>query len=75
MFDTFFDAFASVLNFFFVITGESYGGACWTVVKVRINQLIFYRYPADEQWRPILTGVLLLILGVIMMMVAIPLGG
>ncbi len=27
MFDTFFDAFASVLNFFFVITGESYGGA------------------------------------------------
>lgn len=27
MFDSFFNAFASVLNFFFVITGESYGGA------------------------------------------------
>jgi YidC/Oxa1 family membrane protein insertase len=27
MFDTFFDAFADVLNFFFVLTGESYGGA------------------------------------------------
>lgn len=27
MFDPFFDAFASVLNFFFVITGQSYGGA------------------------------------------------
>lgn len=27
MFDAFFDAFANVLNFFFEITGESYGGA------------------------------------------------
>ena len=41
--------------------GDSYGGACWTVVKVRINQLLFYRYPPAEQWRPILTGVLLLL--------------
>jgi general L-amino acid transport system permease protein len=41
--------------------GQTYGGACWTVVKVRFNQLLFYRYPADQQWRPILTGALLLI--------------
>jgi len=44
-----------------VAWGDSYGGACWTVVKVRINQLLFYRYPAEQQWRPILTGVLLFV--------------
>jgi len=41
--------------------GNDHGGACWTVIKVRINQLLFYRYPMDQQWRPILSGVLLLV--------------
>ena len=44
-----------------VTWGESYGGACWTVVKVRFNQFLFYRYPVEEHWRPILTGFLLLV--------------
>ena len=36
MFNTFFDAFASVLNFFFVITGESYGGAIILLAIVKL---------------------------------------
>ncbi len=38
-----------------------HGGACWTVIKARINFFIFAFYPESEQWRPILTGLLLMI--------------
>ncbi len=41
--------------------GDSHGGACWTVVKARINFFLFAFYPDDQQWRPILAGALLLL--------------
>lgn len=31
------------------------GGACWTFIKVRFNQILFGFYPEGEQWRPIVT--------------------
>lgn len=33
-------------------------GACWTIVKVRFDQLIYGLYPASERWRVNLTFVL-----------------
>lgn len=41
--------------------GDSHGGACWTVVKARVNFFLFAFYPEDQQWRPILSGVLLIL--------------
>jgi len=38
---------------------QGYDGACWVVIKQRINQFIFGFYPRDQQWRAILFFVLL----------------
>jgi len=44
-----------------VAWGQSHDGACWVVVKERINQFIFGFYPHDQQWRPIVFFVLLVV--------------
>lgn len=31
--------------------GQDHDGACWVVIKERINQFIFGFYPHDQQWR------------------------
>lgn len=36
-------------------------GACWGVINDRINQLMFGFYPRDQQWRPTLAFVLMLV--------------
>jgi general L-amino acid transport system permease protein len=33
---------------------EIASGACWAVIKVRFDQFVFYLYPDEERWRPIL---------------------
>ena len=43
-----------------VAWSTDHGGACWTVVKARVNFFLFAFYPQDQQWRPILAGALLL---------------
>ncbi|MEO1194044.1 MAG: amino acid ABC transporter permease [Pseudomonadota bacterium] len=41
--------------------GQEHDGACWVVIKERINQFIFGFYPDEEQWRPIVFFLLLII--------------
>jgi general L-amino acid transport system permease protein len=38
-------------------------GACWAVIRVNLNQLIYGFYPADLYWRPNLAFVLMLVAG------------
>lgn len=40
-------------------------GACWGVVKEKYRLIIFGRYPFEEQWRPLVATLLMLILVVI----------
>ncbi len=42
-----------------ILQGKS--GACWGVIRDRFNQLMFGFYPHEEQWRPVLAFVLLLV--------------
>ncbi len=44
-----------------VAWGDDNDGACWVVIKERINQFIFGFYPVEHQWRPIVFFVLLVI--------------
>jgi len=44
-----------------VAWGERHSGACWVVIKERINQFIFGFYPHDQQWRAIVFFGLLVI--------------
>lgn len=39
-----------------------WSGACWPFVSGRFGQFMFGRYPLDERWRVILTGVLFIAL-------------
>ena len=41
---------------------SGWSGACWPFVEARFGQFMFGRYPFDERWRPILTGVIFLAL-------------
>ena len=36
------------------------GGACWAFVREKYRLILFGTYPHDEQWRPLLTTVLLI---------------
>jgi general L-amino acid transport system permease protein len=36
---------------------EGWSGACWPFVSGRFGQFMFGRYPLEERWRPILTGI------------------
>ncbi len=42
-----------------ILEGEA--GACWGVIRDRFNQLMFGFYPHDEQWRPVLAFVLMMV--------------
>ncbi len=44
-----------------VAWGQDNDGACWVVIKERINQFIFGFYPQDQQWRANVFFVLLVI--------------
>ena len=35
-------------------------GACWALVRVRFNQFMFGFYPAEEYWRVILAGIVMI---------------
>lgn len=37
-------------------------GACWPFVSGRIGQFMFGRYPMEERWRVVLTGVIFIVL-------------
>ncbi|WP_274629353.1 amino acid ABC transporter permease [Arvimicrobium flavum] len=39
-----------------------WSGACWPFVSGRFGQFMFGRYPVDERWRVILTGVIFVLL-------------
>lgn len=39
-----------------------WSGACWPFVSGRFGQFMFGRYPMDERWRVVLTGVLFVVL-------------
>jgi general L-amino acid transport system permease protein len=39
-----------------------WSGACWPFVSGRFGQFMFGRYPMDERWRVILTGILFILL-------------
>jgi general L-amino acid transport system permease protein len=40
------------------IQPDGWSGACWAFVGAKFQQFLFGRYPVDERWRVILTGVL-----------------
>jgi len=39
-----------------------WSGACWPFVSGRFGQFMFGRYPMDERWRVVLTGILFILL-------------
>ena len=41
--------------------GTPHSGACWVFISVKINQLMYGFYPATEQWRPNLVGIVLVV--------------
>ncbi|MCO5062967.1 MAG: amino acid ABC transporter permease [Rhizobiaceae bacterium] len=49
-----------------------WSGACWPFIEARFGQFMFGRYPIDERWRVILTGVIFLALLVPLLTPAAP---
>ncbi len=49
-----------------------WAGACWPFVTSRFGQFMFGRYPLDERWRPILTGVIFVALIVPLLIPRVP---
>lgn len=49
-----------------------WSGACWPFVTSRFGQFMFGRYPLEERWRPILTGIIFLALIVPLMIPRVP---
>lgn len=41
------------------------GGACWAVIVNKYRLILFGLYPYDEQWRPLLASVLLVVLVIV----------
>lgn len=37
---------------------DGWSGACWAFVNAKFEQFMFGRYPVEERWRPLLTGIL-----------------
>jgi len=54
------------------IQPEGWSGACWPFVKAKFELFMFGRYPIDERWRVILTGVLFVALLVPLMIPRAP---
>lgn len=51
---------------------EGWSGACWAFVDAKFGQFMFGRYPLEERWRPILVGIMLVVLLVPLMMPRVP---
>ncbi len=51
---------------------DGWSGACWAFVGSKFEQFLFGRYPVDERWRPMVVGVLFVILLVPMLMPKLP---
>jgi general L-amino acid transport system permease protein len=51
---------------------DGWSGACWAFVKARFEVFMFGRYPIDERWRVILTGILFVALLVPLMIPRVP---
>jgi general L-amino acid transport system permease protein len=54
------------------IQPDGWSGACWAFVGAKYDQFIFGRYPIDQRWRPIIVGILFVILLVPMLIPAAP---
>jgi general L-amino acid transport system permease protein len=54
------------------IQPEGWSGACWAFVGAKFQQFLFGRYPVDERWRVILTGVLFVALLVPLLIPKVP---
>ena len=51
---------------------DGWSGACWAFVSDKFQQFLFGRYPLDERWRPILVGILFVVLLVPMLIPSAP---
>jgi general L-amino acid transport system permease protein len=54
------------------IQPDGWSGACWAFVNATFGQFMFGTYPIEERWRPILVGILLVLLMVPMLMPSVP---
>ena len=54
------------------IQPDGWSGACWAFVNAKFGQFMFGTYPIEERWRPILVGILLIVLMVPMLMPSVP---
>jgi general L-amino acid transport system permease protein len=54
------------------IQPDGWSGACWAFVGAKFQQFLFGRYPVDERWRVILTGVLFVALLVPLLIPKVP---
>ncbi len=44
------------------IQPDGWAGACWAFVYNKFGQFMFNTYPVDQRWRPILMGIMLVVL-------------
>lgn len=51
---------------------EGWSGACWAFVGAKIDQFTFGRYPIEERWRPMLVGLLFVLLLIPMLIPSVP---
>ena len=54
------------------IQPDGWSGACWAFVNAKFGQIMFGTYPIEERWRPIVVGILLVVLLVPMLMPKAP---
>ena len=54
---------------------DGWSGACWAFVRAKFAQFMFGRYPVDERWRVILTGILFVALLVPLLIPRVPYKG
>ena len=54
------------------IQPDGWHGACWAFINAKFGQIMFGTYPIEERWRPILTGILFVVLLVPMLMPSVP---
>lgn len=57
------------------IQPDGWSGACWAFVGSKFEQFLFGRYPLEERWRPILVGILFVLLLIPMLMPKLPYKG
>jgi general L-amino acid transport system permease protein len=54
------------------IQPDGWSGACWAFVNAKFGQFMFGRYPDEERWRVILTGVIFIALLVPLLIPKVP---